>query len=304
MSLPYNRLSSLVVVGGVCASLVGSGWRVAHSPTPEALNGMADAVRQRFRQGDLVVVHPPYMVGPRQRLGDLDLWEPSHLRPDDLNAFSRVHWVQVDAIGAPPEVPEVRAVLDGLADPGQQWRGQGVTVVTYELPQPPQVAFDLHADLQQVAVSAHYADDTVADCDRWDRDRWVCPRHPEWSYVGREILDIDHQPRRCVWTHPLGNNGVLRVLLPFVADATQITGGFGFTARGARSAKAPVRLRLRMGQRVLLDRTRPVLLAWETYRLPLTHKSTSEEAITLEVSTPNNATAHFCVALTLTRLGS
>ena len=52
-----------------------------------------------------------------------------------------------------------------------------------------------------------------ARCDRWQRHRWVCPGGRDWHYVGRLETDVDYNPRRCLWAHPV-SQGKLTIGLP------------------------------------------------------------------------------------------
>src|SRR5690606_22714166 len=133
------------------------------------------------------------------------------------------------------------------------------------------VRFDLYRDLAAVRVIAHYRDGQSTPCDRFTPDhRWVCPRNPDWSYVGRMMSMIQDRPRRCVWLHPLAAGEVLEVQLPASAAApAELVLGMGFTSYGAQAARAPVRVEVRAGDQLLHALEQPVGGRWSVHRLSL-----------------------------------
>ncbi len=276
----------------VLLTLAASAWlstlRASRLVTDEALAAMEAAVRESFRAGDLVLAQPPYLGYARARLGDMPLWEPRHVTAADLSPFRTLHLLSF----AGQEIPT--ALLDpGRVTSEQSW--PGVTYTTIAPAAAYTVLFDLRRDLAQAKVSARYPDGVEAACDRFDRNRWLCPRNADWSYVGRETLEIDDQPRDCVWLHPLAQGGVLRVELPTVA-AQAAQGGFGFTRSAAHRAGAPVKLRMLAGDQEIFTATHPVAWGWRHFRVPLS----TDAPVSLEVTTTHNGASHFCLSLLLT----
>jgi hypothetical protein len=285
-----------IVIGAVLASLALSGWRLSHQIAAADLDAAATAVRDGFVAGDLIIVDPPFMSGPRERLGDLPLVAPRTLVADDLFGVARVQLLSLDAIGVRPEVASTLAALGTLAAErafgGVAWR-------TYRLAAARHKLFDLRESVAALVVTARYADGVEGACKSWDRDRWTCPRDPSWSYVGRETLNIDSEPRDCVWLHPLPAGGVLKVELPAVAGDREsvLAGGFGFALESARRVKAPVHVELWSGQERLFVTDHEPQVAWRRFQIPFVADPATP--LRLEVSTKDNGASHFCMSLAL-----
>lgn len=280
----------VIVTTSLVASLLLSVWRLAHTVDDADLDAAAAAVRRNFRVGDLIIVEPRALVGPRQRLGDLPLWEPRSLNAEDVRQYRRVHLMRVDAIGLDDGAASVLATVGSEID-AQSFGG--VELRTYVLAGGDRVLFDLRSEIDRVRVVARYADGVESTCERWDGNRWVCPRNPGWNYVGRKTLDIDDQPRDCVWMHPLPKGGTLRIELPPIEGGAAITGGYGFPFGSARRARAPVRVRVLRGDSVVLSFRHAPRRGWERYRQEL---STSDAALAIELTTDNNGVSHFCMS--------
>ena len=290
----WPRFAFTVVLGALGLSGALSGVRLAHAPEAADLDAAATAVRARFRPGDVVVSSPWTLVETRRRLGDLPLLEPKHPHPDDLAGRSRAHLVELGAVGGGGDA---RRVLAAAGRAGAAERFGRVTLTTFDLHEPTATRFDLWRDLHRVEVLARYADGGEHACGRWDRDRWVCPRDGQWSYVGRQVLDIGDDPRACVWLHPLAKGGRLRVVLPPALpgiEPAELVGGFGLTEHAARSARAPVRVRITAAGGPLLERVHPVGAGWSRYRLGL---APGTGGLAVEVESDDNGAAHFCFAL-------
>ncbi|MEE8408915.1 MAG: hypothetical protein V3T05_04875 [Myxococcota bacterium] len=282
----------LVVTTSIVASLLLTAWRLSHTVDDADLAAAAAAVRQSFRPGDLIVVEPRYLVGPRQRLGDLPLWEPLSLSAEDVRPYRRVHLMRVDAIGLDDALVSVLQSIGSEVD--VQSFGD-VELRTYTLAGGDRVLFDLRSEIDRVRVVARYSDGVESACERWDGNRWVCPRNPGWNFVGRKTLDIDGQPRDCVWMHPLPKGGTLRIELPAVDFGTAITGGYGFAFGSARRARAPVRVRVVRGETEILSFRHPPRRGWERFRAPLPEGGD----LRIEVTSENNGASHFCMSFSV-----
>ncbi|MBI3178607.1 MAG: hypothetical protein HYZ27_03040 [Deltaproteobacteria bacterium] len=286
----------LFVLVTLVASPLLSTWRTSQVASPAALDAVEVSVRRAFRDGDLVLAEPHYLGYARMRLGDLPLWEPRHVVADDLATFRRVHVLSFAGWEKFPELLRLLRLRQGRSLEGRRKPFQhSITHTTFDLATPERVVFDLRRDIEQVRVVSRYPDGTEAVCDRFDRDRWLCPRDFTWSYVGRETLDIDHQPRECVWMHPLARGGVLRVELPAVA-ASNVLGGFGFTRDASRRASAPVHVRLVAGDEEVFASTHPVVLGWRHFQANVP----TSVPLFLEVTTTHNGASHFCLNAVLT----
>ncbi len=294
MRATFAVILALTLVASVVLSL----WRQAKVVADADLDAAAAYVRGDHADGDLIVVEPAYIVGVRRRLGDLPLWEPRHLVARDLVGFSRVHLVEIDTIG-----------FDGvLAGPLSRFAAQestqsfgAVRVATFLLPEQGRVVFDLRDEIKNIQVIARYPDGVELPCDRIDRGRRVCPRDSEWSYIGPRTVDIDNQPRECVWMHPIGAGGTLRIETPQIVGLGTIHAAFGFTREASGRAAAPVTVRLLSGDKQLGSRTIPVELGWQRMVAELGGDS---GVVAIELETQNNGAAHFCGSLLVVAQGS
>lgn len=282
------------IIASLLASAVLSAVRLAHRVPAESLDAAARIVRDSFAEGDLVVSAPASISGPRQRLGDLPFVAPSRLRPEELRPYRRVHLLELDVIGADASLGDALVSL-GRVEHEQRW--SGVRLRRVHLARHDVKRFDARAELRRMKVSARYPDGAVASCSSFDRDRWMCPRDPQWNYVGRATVTIDDEPRACVWAHPVAAGGALVLELPAITPRPRlVTGGFGFTTYGARAAKAPVDVRLWAGEALVYEGRHPVTPEWR--RFEVEHPQ-SDVPLRLELSTTNNGAAHFCFDLAL-----
>ena len=289
-----------VVLLAITVSLIGSGVRRGHLVADADLESAAAAVRARFQAGDVIVVSPAYMGGPRARLGDLPLLEANPLSPEDLEGFTRVHLLSLDAIGARDTS---RSLLASIAKAGEDLEWGGVRLTTFTLAAVWRERFDLRRQIRDVRVTARYADGTRAGCDRFDLDRWLCPRDPGWSWVGSTTLAVDEQPRDCVWMHPLPAGGVLSIALPTLGDleGRRLRVDYGFALEAARRARAPVSLRVLQGSETLLAATAPVAVGWHRSAIEL---QAADAPLVIEVETQDNGASHFCAELHILEPGT
>jgi hypothetical protein len=280
---------SLVVLTLVASAALQL-WRLARVSDEAELAAAAAIVRREFRAGDLIVVEPPWMVGPRRLLGDLPLIEPRRIAPDDLLGVDRVWLLQLASIGGDLGVG---TALAGLGTTVSTRETSRVHLRLVDLTANGRIVFDLRAGLEAASVIARYPDGVEARCERFELDRWVCPRDPGWNYVGRETLDIDGQPRACVWLHPIAAGGTLTVELPALPAlvGARLEGAFGFTSDAAQRAAAPVKVSVRRGEVVLAERSFPVEPGWRRWRVPIPAGS---GRLAVVLSSANNGAAHFC----------
>lgn len=288
-------MTGRVALGGLgiilSLSVLSMGWRWHHRVPEASLDAAAAQVRAAWQAGDLLVSVPAHQVGPRVRLGDLTLLEGAPVLEHELEGYQRAHLLTLDALGS-SEQPAAALLRRGSLVATHRW--PGVTLQTFALAPTAPIHFDLYRDIAQVRVTARYADGEVAPCDRMESHRWRCPRHGHWSYVGREIFEVQGRPRACVWLHPLAAGEELRVSLPAEAavPAGEVFMEMGFTAYAAGAAKAPVRVEVRAANQVVSAVEHPVREAWGTQRVTL--PAQPSPPLELVITSRNNGAAHFC----------
>jgi hypothetical protein len=276
----------LTLLASVSLSLVRHAGVVPES----TYRDLSSAVRARFVAGDLIVATPHYLIGPQAVLGDLPFLAPRQLVSGDLDGHRRVHLVAVGGAGSAGELLERLGVAEARLLIGD------VALTTYALRQPTRVVYELGRGLERAKVTARYADATTVVCDRWQRDRYVCPRDPSWSYVGREVVMAGSEARSCVWLHPLGRGEELRVELPQLGPGPGLVValGYGFTDQAAERARAPVTLRVYAGERSAYEAAAAPPAGWTRARVEV-----GDQPVALTVETSDNSAAHFCVTLAL-----
>jgi hypothetical protein len=238
------------------------------------------------------------MAGVQARLGDLPLLPVRDLEPAELEGFARVWLVEVLTTGVDHRVRRSLSELGTMTElPGSA----SVRASRVALAHPRAAVLDLWRDLARVRVLARFAGSTEAvACGPWNGQSWPCPRHPEWSYVGREVHALGNVPRPCVWAHPLPPGGVLRLELPALPapseGARSLALGFGFVDDVLERARAPVSLRVTRGGTVLWRGERAVVEGVARVELPLGDETAP---LALELETTNEAAAHVCLTATV-----
>ncbi|MBI5509733.1 MAG: hypothetical protein HY903_13345 [Deltaproteobacteria bacterium] len=285
-----KSLCLVATLGGLLLSVALSAYRLRHQVAQVDLDAVSALIRAQFAPGDLVVVEPSTLSGPRERLGDLPLVEPYSLEAADLDGVRRVHLIHLDVLGVRTDFAEILARVaerEAFATFGR------VQVTRFRLRHPTRTLFDLRAQLGEARVRARYADGVTAPCDRFERDRYLCPRDPAWNYVGRDTLAIDHQPRDCVWMHPVANGGRLEIELPPMTapGSMTIAAAFGFAAEAIGRVRRPVHIELQRDADVLLALDHEPREGFERVRVPL---AASPAPLTLVLSTSDNGAAHLC----------
>ncbi|MFU8806186.1 MAG: hypothetical protein ACNA8W_20410, partial [Bradymonadaceae bacterium] len=131
----------------------------------------------------------------------------------------------------------------------------------------------------------------------WDgrREQWHCGRRDNTLYVGSALLEIDDDPRRCIWAHPVSGQ-VLRVEFPDVPlDHTLRLRG-AIDLRGTRyHSTDPVDYRIFIDDELIVERTIDAHdSTWYPHDLDTSSRIGELASVAVEVEAKNVRRRHFC----------
>ncbi len=242
------RLSLGLLIG---LSLASSAfwWLVPTTvPSPDELTAAAERIARDRREGDAVLLLPPYADGARR-------WMPEGIEilalpPDDPDlAWVRRLWVvaQRTLPGADTK-PALATLADRFGSPEIDALLGHVRLLRFS-PPGPWPRFHLSDVVAQARVTLDGRPCRFRPAGRRSA-RHVCPVAP-WTYVGAQTREIDYLPRRCVWAHPTTAK-VLRIEVPAPPGPLDLHLRAGIVGEMAlRREAASVTIRVREGQRPL-----------------------------------------------------
>ena len=260
-------------------------WHLsAGGPSRDELDRAAEVIRERYREGDLVVIAPRWLRQARVALGHRLLPLADQARPDEAT-YSRL-WELSSAGHRAPEAEGLEAELE---------RAFGeVTVRRYRLT--PR-AVDLHdfvARWAEARITAIEPEGAPSPCRRRG-GRAQCGRPGRDEWVGTEtISDLGHRPRRCLWAHPLTDGRRLRIDFTGVPRGEVIE---GHTATdyvvGRRCSESPTDLTVLVDGEVVAQIRHHDCDGWSPFRAPLP-AGEGPVRVTFEVTAPEPERRHFC----------
>jgi hypothetical protein len=210
-------LALFVPVFGLC-ELGAHFYFARRAPTTEEWAAVRPLVASRYQAGSVVVI-APYWAEPMARLAFGDELMPLRdvARPD---ATRYPQAIEVSILGS--RAPE----LTGWQVVREERQGKFV-VRAVQNPAPPNVTFDFtdHIDPSFAAVrvekktgstecpftpTAQMESGGLGGPPVYPTARFACPGEPNHVFVGVTIVEDEKQhPRRCVWSHPPGNDNEL-----------------------------------------------------------------------------------------------
>lgn len=242
-------LAAVLVAAGV-ASLAAQRWLFVDPTTPTDWADAAAWTMERLGEGDRVLVAPSWRddaLLPLKPVGAqvLRMHAP---HAEDLYQFDNLL-----LIAERDRFEEVVARLPIIANVAERLELATVTAARLEL-EDDVFTWELYDELADLSVTRVRGDE-VEVCERWDarRQRWDCGRVDRWIYVGQAYRELDDEPRRCVWAHPLDGGRTLR-LQTRVPAARTLRIRDSFDLRGSRLATgADVRLRAYVDEQLVVD---------------------------------------------------
>jgi hypothetical protein len=112
--------------------------------------------------------------------------------------------------------------------------------------------------------------------------------------VGPETLDIDDNPRRCLWAHPT-TNGWVSVEYKGVPLSKRIAGHTGFTYAATRMTDgAPVTLEVFINGKKVLTHVNENRKGWNRFEADTSSLAGSTGDVLFRVFTRHDGMRHFC----------
>lgn len=250
-------------------------------------------VRKDWQPGDTFTVAPAWALRPLEELGDLRGMGVTAARAGLVFGTTRL-WVVADADAE----EDLRMLAQRFTLEEQRAFGP-LSVVRFRVaPQPMAGAV---ADLRSAEVKLVKARGDAVTCSQpaGRLAGFTCPGEPDWLRTTSEWLDTGGVPSGgdlALWMHPPPRGDRKEVRLPNVTMGSALRVGGSHTEYGARSARAPVQVRVSVGGQVLLDRAWPVHHGWtvEDVAIPAELRAGPQDVV-FSVETQDNAANHFAM---------
>ena len=290
-----RRLLPVVFVGLWLFCVAQYALRPARLPAEEDYRALAEAVEQGFGEGDVLAFAPFWAERGRLWLGDHPILGVRDPADEDLSRYSRLWLVGVFERDAAP----IRDALAARYRLDLSERHGTLTLDRFVLPSGVDVHYDFVAEVDRAEVTIEGK--AAARCDRWQRQRWICPGGQDWHFVGRLQTDVDYNPRTCLWAHPT-NQGALVVEYPDVPLGAVLRGRHGIRRTGAGKNPSPVVLAVSIdgepaGRFEAEDR-----LGYFPFEVSTASRAGRRATVRFSISSRNVGTRHYCFeALTASR---
>jgi hypothetical protein len=287
--LTANAIVCAMVASSVAYSYFTYAGLALTRPSPADYARATAHVRAHFQAGDLVDANPFWATRVRESLGDLPFASFKDLGREDLTPYRRV-WL-FSLFGAERR-DRIEAAMRDKAVPLEDRQFGGIDVRLYGIRRAETIGFDFRQALDRARVWID-AEGERSDCAAWDGHRWRCSE-ADWNYVGREILEIDGEPRAIIWAHPVAR-GRLTIEFERVPLGRAMTVGAGFTAEAAaRYGGAPVVLEVQADGRILSRRAYDASSGFARQRIETPDLAGSLHRVAFTVTTADDRLRHFC----------
>jgi hypothetical protein len=269
---------------------IDGGWAPVEAP-----------VRAMKREGELVVIAPGW-ADPlaRQALGDELMPLRDVARPDVTRYASAL---EVSILGA--SAPET----EGWREVERRDEGK-FRIRRLENPAPARVIYDFTDNLRPPAVdvrgtqpaitcgwnpTARVTAGGLGGHPTFPRERFECPGGEFFNVSVTVIADERFEPRRCIWSHPLGR-GEIVTRYRGVPLGERIRGHHGMYWIIERELKgAPVTITVRVDGETIGSAVHRDGDGWAGFDLPLgAHAGKPAAEVEFAVTSPSNAHRHYC----------
>jgi hypothetical protein len=156
----------------------------------------------------------------------------------------------------------------------------------------PTVVDDLAARLTTATIQLTKGG-TITPCDKRSGDGFRCEGRKGWQRVSRERRLVTENGDLVVWAHPPPKGERLEITWPGVALDEQLIIRAGFARKGANWAKAPVRLRVRVGDEEIASLEREPAFDFRADIVDTQAFAGQKRPVTFWIDTRNNSKAHF-----------
>ena len=297
------RYLALFVPLFAVAELVAHFYFARRAPTTEEWKEVRPLVQSWYKAGTAVVI-APYWAEPVARLAFGDELMPLRdvARPD-VTRYAET--LEVSIMGS--RAPE----LEGWKTSREQRKGK-FTIRSMSNPAPAAVTFDFtdHVEPAAAAVrvekkvgpvecgfnaSAAMEGGGLGGPPLYPSARFVCPGEPVHVFVGVTIIDDEKShPRRCIWSHPPGNDEAVVTRFHDVPLGTKIRGHAGAGWLIERDlAVPPFTIEVRVGGEEVGRVVHRPGDFWKPFEIPLGAGAGRTAEVQFRVSAPGGGT-HVC----------
>lgn len=271
------------------------------APSLDEWTALKPLVSELARSGTLVVISPQWAEpNARFALGEQLMPLGQVARPDE-SAFERA--LEISILG------ENEPALDGWTLDGSRQADKFV-LRSWTNPSPARVLFDFVARIEPASASVHvlradgpehcpYGNGKVSNGDlaghpTFPRRRFICPG-PEWSFVGRTVIeDQNYRPRQCIWAHP-SSRGTLEIHFPDVPLGAAITGYGGLPYFFERESHGtPVELTVLAGGQALGTWTHADGEGWKRFEFSTAALAGQRASVDFQVRSRQLRSRQFC----------
>jgi hypothetical protein len=283
----------LIGLGGLWLLSVGLETRIwLRSPSSANYGRAADRVRAEFLPGDVLCAAPSFALRPLELLGDLPGTGLSAMELGMFAGMSRL-WVLAEP-GAEDSVARISSRLGADVD---EQHGPLRVLRFLVSPRPP---WHGASAIEQAEARLFKASGPVngLPCDQpHGRLRgWTCAGEPDWQRNTLEWGDLagTHSgAERGIWMHPpaRGDRKVLTWKDAQVGSRFYFAGSH--TEHGARHARAAVHVEVSVDNQPILERDFPVHHGWTVERISVPTALQGAHAVSVALSTADNAGSHF-----------
>ena len=286
-----NSINLLLAALVTAAAIYSIGWYVyspLSRPSPGDYEALSAHLHREWAGGDVLAVTPFWAERIREYAGDLAVINPPRLVDEDLSRSSRLWLLSVFGYAKDRDLLGTLSRKYRLAS---EKRFGKLDLYLFELPPPAKVAFDFLARIDAARVTVQKTGEPK-EC-QWRDNKWSC-NSSSWEYVGPAILDVDDNPRQCIWAHPV-TAGTVTVEFKDVPLGRRIVGHHALTAAAARVPDGmPVTLEAEIDGQPALRSTNQNRKGWNRFEIDTARFSGTSHAVTFKVTTPRDGMRHYC----------
>lgn len=289
---------------------------------------------EKDAQHDALTILPPWSLRPYALLGD---WHPISgdrlaVNTSDGGGTLLQRYQRLFVIVEPDADAYLADVAKNLGNPQKQVcsENQKVCLSTYALPYKTTYDFREHLTAEKTQifiqpVNATWeiptptADSTadmagvMANHPDWTpchesvveggtQSGWQCQSRPNWQQVKRQWLHVTENGAEAMWAHPPPRGERLAVRYPDAVLGTHLAVTAAFTRDGQERARAPVRLRVWIDGREVLQQKIPQKMYFHTFDVDTSNITSAKTAdgntaqthvVDFIIDTEDNGSCHF-----------
>jgi hypothetical protein len=284
---------NLVLAAVVAVAAVYSiGWYIYSPltrPSIDDYNQFSRYIHANWTRGDVLAVTPFWAERVREYAGDLKVINPPNLVDEDLGAYRRLWLLSVFNYANKRDLLGTLSHKYKLA--GEQRFGR-LGLYLFEMAQSGRVTYDFREQIQKAHVYVD-KDGQRKECATFRDGGWRCPGN-SWEYVGQETLDVDDNPRACLWSHPT-TGGSVNTEFKGVPLGRRIVVHSGLTRNATRMKEgAPVTLEVLVDGRSVLTAVNRNAPGWNIFEADTSAMAGGNHDVLFRVTTPQDGMRHYC----------